>query len=195
MFHLDATTGYMRRKEGAFTAGLALTMIAVILLVSLPLTSINQTASSKSTDSSSTATGIESAVGPNVYFNNSIYRGPTVTFTVAPGAKADMMINVSYPWQNVKPTPPQGFSVEFSLSIGNFPANAKTSTIPSWMHVSVSPESVDIPYESNASVSLLASVDGTAPQGAGGSFQVMIHYVDPASGLSVIDGCDVTINT
>jgi len=159
-------------------------------------TCINQ--SSSSSTSSGNGQGPQyfaSAVTPNVYFNNSIYQGPPVTFTVNPGSHATMVVNVSYPWQNVQPPPTQGFCVEFSLTIGPFSANSNVSTIPSWMHVSLSPPSVEIPYGSSASVNLLASVDGTAPQDSSASFELLIHYLDPASGNAVIGNYVVSIQT
>jgi hypothetical protein len=61
------------------------------------------------------------------------------------------------------------------------------------MHVSISAPSVEIPYESSASVSLLASVDGAAPQNSGASFELLIHYLDPASGNSVTGSYVVSI--
>jgi hypothetical protein len=159
-------------------------------------TCINQSSSSSST-SSGNGQGqyFASAVTPNVYFNNSIYQGPPVTFTVKPGSHASMAVNVSYPWQNVQPPPAQGFCVEFSFTIGPFPANSNVSTIPSWMHVSLSPPSVETPYESSASVNLLASVDNTAAQDSSASFELLIHYLDPASGNAVIGSYVLSIQT
>jgi hypothetical protein len=152
--------------------------------------------------SSSTSSGddqgsqyLASVVAPNVYFNNSIYQGPSVSFTVEPGSHASMAVNVSYPWQNLQPPPTQGFCVEFSFTIGPFPANSNVSTIPNWMHVSLSAPSVEIPYESSASVSLLASTDNTAPGDSGASFELLIHYLDPASGNAATGGYVVSIQT
>ena len=157
---------------------------------------INQSASFSSTSSGNgQGQHFASAVTPNVFFNNSIYQGPSVTFTVQPGSHASMAVNVSYPWQNVQPPPTQGFCVEFSFTIGPFPANSNESTIPNWMHVSLSAPSVEIPYGSSASVNLLASVDNTAPKNSGASFELLIHYLDPASGNAVIGGYVVSIQT
>ena len=158
-------------------------------------TCANQSSSSTSSSSPQGQRNIASAVTPDVYFNNSIYQGPPVTFTVKPGSHASMAVNVSYPWQNVQPPPSQGFCIEFSFTIGPFPANSNVSTIPDWMHVSLSIPSVEIPYESSASINLLASVDGTAHQDSGASFELLIHYLDPASGNSVIGGYVVSIQT
>jgi hypothetical protein len=157
----------------------------------------NNQSSSSSTSSSSPRgqRNIASAVTPNVYFNDSIYQGPPVTFTVKPGSHVTMVVKVSYPWQNVQPPPAQGFCIKFSFTIGPFPANSNVSTIPNWMHISLSAPSVEISYESSASVSLLASVDNTAPQGSGASFEFLIHYLDPASGNSVIGSYVVSIQT
>jgi hypothetical protein len=158
-------------------------------------TCINQ--SSPSSTSSADGQGpIADAVAPNVYFNGSIYQTqPPVTFTVMPGSHASIAVNVSYPWQNVQPPPTQGFCVEFSFTIGPFPANSNVSTIPDWMHVSLSVSSVEISYGSSASVNLLASVNDTAPQNSGASFELLIHYLDPASGNSVIGSYVVSIQT
>jgi hypothetical protein len=159
-------------------------------------TCVNQ--SSSSSTSGGNAQGpqhLASAVTPNLYFNNSIYQGPPVTFTVKPGSHASMVVNVSYPWQNVQPPPTQGFCVEFSFTIGPFPANSNVSTIPDWMHVSLSVPSIEIPYESNASVNLLASVDDSAPQDSNASFEFLIHYLDPASGNAVTGSYVVSIQT
>jgi hypothetical protein len=160
-------------------------------------TCINQsTSSSTSSDSARGQRNVASAVAPNVYFNGSIYQTqPPVSFTVKPGSHASIAVNVSYPWQNVQPPPTQGFCVEFSFAIGSFPANSSVSTIPDWMHVSLSVPSVEIPYESSDSVNLLASVDDTAPQNSGASFELLIHYLDPASGNAVIGGYVVSIRT
>jgi len=159
-----------------------------------------QTCAAQST-SHSTSSGngqgqhFASAVTPDVFFNNSIYQGPPVALTVVPGAHATMVVNVSYPWQNVQPPPAQGFCVEFSFTVGPFPASANASTIPSWMHISLSPSSVNVPYGSNASVNLVASVDSTATQDSGASFELLIHYIDPASGNSVIGSYIVAVQT
>jgi len=180
-----------------------LALSAVIALVEVTRQSVNSSTSSQncinqsssSSTSSSGPRGIASAVTPNVYFNNSIYQGPPVTFTVMPGSHATMVANVSYPWQNVKPPPTQEFCIDFSFTIGPFPANSNVSTIPNWMHVSLSAPSVEIPYESSASVNLVASVDGTAPQNSGASFLLLIHYLDPESGNSVIGSYVVSVQT
>ncbi len=159
-------------------------------------TCINQSSSSSTSSGNNQGPRyFASAVTPNVYFNNSIYQGPPVTFTVMPGSHASMAVNVSYPWQNVQPPPTQGFCVEFSFTIGPFPANSNVSTIPNWMHVSLSAPSVEIPYESSASVNLLAGVDATAPRDSGASFELLIHYLDPASGNAVIGSYVVSIQS
>lgn len=159
-------------------------------------TCINQSSSSSTSSSSPQGQrNLASAVTPDVYFNNSIYQGPPVAFTVKPGSHAAMVVNVSYPWQNVQPPPTRGFCVEFSFTIGSFPASSNVSTIPDWMHVSLSTPSVEIPYESTASVSLLASVDNIAPEDSGASFELLIHYLDPASSNSVIGSYVVSIQT
>ena len=121
---------------------------------------------------SSTSTsgdGIASAVTPNVYFNGSLYTGPAVDLAVIPGSHATMLVNVSYPWNNVQPAAAQGSCLEFSFTVGPFPASLNVSTVPGWMHVSLSPPSLAIPYEATGSVSLLVSVDDTAPSASGAS--------------------------
>jgi hypothetical protein len=158
-------------------------------------TCTNLSSSSSSSTGNSQGHYVVSAVTPNVFFNNSIYQGPPVKFTVVPGSHAAMIVNVSYPWQNVQPPSAQGFCIEFSFTIGPFPASSNASTIPNWMHVSTSPPSVDIPYGSNASVDLLVGVDGTAPQESGGSFELLIHYFDPASGNDVVGSYIVSVQT
>lgn len=156
-------------------------------------TCIDQSSSSSTSSSNGQGHYVASAVTPNVFFNNSIYQGPPVKFTVVPGSHATMVVNVSYPWQNVQPPPAQGFCVEFSFTVGPFPASSNASTIPSWMHVSISPPSVEIPYGSNAFVNLLARVDNTVPQDSSVSFELLIHYLDPASGNAVIGSYIVSI--
>jgi len=158
-------------------------------------TCTNESSSSSTSSGNGQGQYVATAVTPNVYFNNSIYQGPPVKFTVVPGSHATMVVNVSYPWQNVQPPPAQGFCVEFSFTVGPFPASSNASTIPSWMHVSLSPPSVGIPYGSNASVNLLASVDNMAPQDSSASFELLIHYLDPASGNAVIGSYIVSIQT
>lgn len=158
-------------------------------------TCTNQSSSSSTSSGNGQGRYVASAVTPNVFFNNSIYQGPPVNFTVIPGSHARMAVNVSYPWQSMQPPPAQGFCVEFSFTIGPFPASSNVSMIPSWMHVSISPPSVEIPYGSNASVNLIASVDSTAPQDSGASFELLIHYLDPASGNSVVGSYIVSIQT
>ena len=158
-------------------------------------TCINQSSSSSTSSGNGQGQHLASAVTPSVFFNNSIYQGPSVTFTVMPGSHASMAINVSYPWQNVQPPPTQGFCVEFSFTVGPFPASSNVNTIPGWMHVSISPPSVEIPYGSSASVNLLASVDNTASKDSGASFELLIHYLDPASGNSVFGSYVVSIQT
>ena len=159
------------------------------------LTCANHSSSSSTSSSNGQGQHLATPVTPNVYFNNSIYQGPPISFTVMPGSHASMAVNVSYPWQNVQPLPARGFCVEFSFTVGPFPASSNVSTIPGWMHVSISPPSVEIPYGSNASVNLVASVDSTAPQDSGASFELLIHYLDPASGNSVIGSYVVSIQT
>jgi hypothetical protein len=159
-------------------------------------TCINQSSSSSSTTSGNgQGQNLATPVTPDVYFNNSIYQGPPVSFTVMPGSHASMAVNISYPWQNLQPPPARGSCVEFSFTIGPFPANSNVSTTPNWMHVSLSVPSVEIPYGSSASVNLLASVDDTAPLGSGASFELLIHYLDPASGNSVIGSYVMSIQT
>jgi len=167
------TTGSPAVLEAKFTLGLAVA---------------STTSTCTSSTSSSLASGghIENAVTPNVYFNGSIYVGPTANFTVDPRSHAAILVNVSYPWNNIQPTPSQGSCIEFSFTTGPFPANSNVSTIPDWMHVSVSPSSVDIPYGSNRTVRLLVSVDDTAPNRSAASFELLVHYYDPASGQNVI---------
>ncbi len=180
-----------------------LVLSAVVAVVEVTRQSGNSSTSSHTCINQSSSSGsspqgqrnIASAVTPNVYFNNSVYQGPPVTFTVMPGSHATMVVNVSYPWQNVQPPPTQEFCIEFSFTTGPFPASSNVSTIPNWMHVSLSTPSVEIPYQSSASVSLLASVDNTAPEGSGASFELLIHYLDPASGNSVIGSYVVSIQT
>jgi hypothetical protein len=158
-------------------------------------TCTSQSSSSSTSSSPQGQRNIASVVTPDVYFNNSVYQGPPVILTVKPGSHATMVVNVSYPWQNVQPPPAQGFCIEFSFATGPFPASSNVSTIPNWMHVSLSPPSIEIPYESSASVSLLAGVDSTAPKGSGASFELLIHYLDPASGNAAIGSYVVSVQT
>ncbi len=175
---------------------LALSAVIAVFEVTRSHTCINQSPSSSASSGSPQGyRNFASAVTPDVYFNNSIYQGPPITFIVKPGSHATMVVKVSYPWQNVQPPPAQGFCTEFSFTIGPFPASSNVSTIPDWIHVSLSIPSVEIPYESSASVSLLASVDNTAPGDSGASFELLIHYLDPASGNSVIGSYVVSIQT
>jgi hypothetical protein len=85
---------------------------------------------------------------------------------------------------------PHDTCIPVSFALGTFPANSNGSTIPNWLHVSLSSPSTAMVYGSSSSVNLLVSSDSSAPQGAIGSFELEVTYRDPASGES---GTDVNV--
>jgi len=105
-------------------------------------------------------------------------------FDVNPGSHSAVNVKTSYPWFA---SMPQDSCIQASFAIGPFPANSKVSTIPSWLHVSLSAPSVAMMYGTSSSVNLQISADSSAPQGAIGSFELLVGYLDPASGESATD--------
>jgi len=144
---------------------------------------------SSSTSSSSEAQGygLENPVGIGVFFNGSIFQGPMMGFTVVAGSSSAIDVSVTYPWSGL-PSSPSGACIPVSFAIGPFPADSKQSTIPGWLEVSLSSPSGAITPDSNASVDLRVTADSSAPQGATGSFELLVTYLDPASGDNVTDG-------
>ena len=122
----------------------------------------------------------------NVYFNGSAFQGPMMGFQVNPGSHSAIRVTATYPWASF-PSIPHDTCIPVSYAIGPFPANSNGSTIPSWLHLSLSSPSAAMMYGSSSSVNLLVSTDSSAPQGAIGSFELQVTYADPASGESATD--------
>lgn len=130
--------------------------------------------------------GLANPVGIGVFFNGSIFQGPMMGFTVAPGSSSAINVTVTYPWSGL--SLPSGACVPVRFAIGPFPADSKQSTTPDWLHVSLSSPSGAMTPDSNASVDLQVGADSSAPQGATGSFELLVNYLDPASGGNVTQG-------
>ena len=125
-------------------------------------------------------------VSLNIYFNGSGFQGPMMGFEVNPGSHSAIRVTATYPWAGF-PSMPHDTCIPVSFAIGPFPANSNGSTIPSWLHLSLSSPSVAMMYGSSSSVNLLITTDSSAPQGAIGSFELQVTYADPASGESATD--------
>jgi hypothetical protein len=107
-------------------------------------------------------------------------------FDVNPGSHSAIEVTTTYPWASF-PSMPHDTCIPVSFAIGPFPANSNGSTIPNWLHLSLSSPSAAFVYGSSASVNLLISTDSSAPQGGIGSFEIQVTYADPASGESATD--------
>jgi len=131
--------------------------------------------------------GVATPIGVGVFFNGSIFQGPMMGFAVAPGSSSAIRVAVTYPWAGFSSLP-SDTCIPVSYVIGPFPASSNESTIPSWLHVSLSSPSGAITRSSNSTVDLLVRTDSSAPKGAIGSLELQVTYLDPESGVSAADG-------
>jgi hypothetical protein len=118
-----------------------------------------------------------------------------MSFNVQPGSTSTIIVKTSYPWANVASILPQQ-CILVSFTIGPFPANINgSSTIPGWLHVSLSAPSIEITYLASPSVGLMVAADKTAPRGSAGSFELQAHYIDSASGVSATEDIPISIDS
>ena len=106
-------------------------------------------------------------------------------FSVQPGLTSVIDMNVTYPW-NILPDSLRSpdTCIPLSFTVEAFPANSNDSTIPSWLHVSLSTSSTDMRYGTNSSVILSVSVERTIVQSTttnSGIFEIECHFYDPAT--------------
>jgi len=175
--------------KSSSTSGVSTTSVLSSVLSASSETSPASCANRSTTTSSSGQAqgyGLANPVGVGVFFNGSIFQGPMMGFTVASGSSSAINVTVTYPWSGL--SLPGDACIPVSFAIGPFPADSKQGTIPGWLHVSLSSSSGATTPDSNASVDLQVRADSSAPQGATGSFELLVTYLDPASGDNVTDG-------
>ena len=150
--------------------------------ISLTITNRSVSYSTESVNSSCTTSQVTSTIPPDVavlpvligvYVNGSIANG-IESFNVAADSHSILNITALYPWQFVNDTG-ACITITFSIHLGG---------IPNWLQVSPGNSSVAMPYGNVSSIDLTISTDQSAPAGSSGTFEVVTHYVDPASGIA-----------
>lgn len=139
---------------------------------------------------SGSAGGLTDPVLADIYLNGSLDSG-IMSFNARPGSQS-IIVDITFPWASPSISPNSQMVVTFAI----YPFPANSPAIPNWLHVVPSVPSIVVPYGENSSMSLLITVDHTAPQtGAIGSFEIGSHFIDPVGGYSVTQLAVIGLNT
>jgi hypothetical protein len=120
-----------------------------------------------------------------IYINGSL-ANETESYSISIGSYVTLNLTAMYPWQYVNDTSAclvQTFSI------------SSQSPIPVWLHVSPMNSTLTTPYGRTSSADVMISVDATAPVGQSVTLKLLMHYIDPASGVGSTDTVTMQIVT